>query len=840
MPRAHYLQTAFNAGLLDPRLAARTDIQQFYQGMSQADNVVAVPMGGVKRRPGLALLEKMATRLTPRATEAQIDTITAPNGGETDNALDLDPATFLTTTTDIGTTNPYVVLHIDFGAPLSGNGVKFADVNSIRLTSGSSAEFRIQYSTDDSVWLNFGDSFQLVDTGSRNYRRRGDSNARYWRLVRVGSSDLGSAKVELAMFKLFSEVGTYLTDKSELPRLVPFEFSLDQSYLLVCSTGNVAIYRDDNLRADVDGLIDESDDYAQLADTMIVCRETRRPQQLVRRTLPADTSNDRVWEFKPVEFTNIPEFDFNDERSPVPVSEVQTLTFQHKDGSSASPWEEGDRFSLDLGGAETVGITFAGVSNAAQRNTTAENIRRELQKLPTVKSDTGISVAWTSGSLFTVTFADGSADSYDLIGAFPLTGSDDNKIAVARTATGSSRREPAWSDARGWPRAVTFANGRLWMGGTTELPTSFWASTAFDLFDFEVGQGLPDEALFNTILSESLNSIVHIFAGRDLSLFTQGSESRFPREVLTPENAIPSIQTRYGVARVKPVSIDGTTLFIQRTRKVLREFVFDLNQDAYLAPPLSALAPFVLNDVRGMAVWQGSGDDETNLVLLVNNDGSMAVLSTLKQQDVNAWTRWTTDGQFKSVAVVNQDIYALVSRGAAQYVERFDPGFYTDNAVQQSLGSPSDTITGLDHLNGVECRVRADGNVLTNVTPSGGSATLEIEATDVEVGRNFDVLIKTMPLNSDFGNGDNFLRKKRLVKARLSVFETLGVRINGKRLPDRQMDVSNLDEAPIPFTGAVEIETTSGWDFTPLVIPIEVLDPVPFELLGMDLQVETS
>ena len=54
MPRLRTLQTTFNSGVLDPRLAARTDVKQYYQGANTGTNVLALPQGGFKRRPGMA------------------------------------------------------------------------------------------------------------------------------------------------------------------------------------------------------------------------------------------------------------------------------------------------------------------------------------------------------------------------------------------------------------------------------------------------------------------------------------------------------------------------------------------------------------------------------------------------------------------------------------------------------------------------------------------------------------------------------------------------------------------------------------------------------------------
>jgi hypothetical protein len=61
MPRAITLQTNFNSGELDPRLGARTDVKQYYQGAATAKNVLSMPQGGMKRRPGMGYKATLAS-----------------------------------------------------------------------------------------------------------------------------------------------------------------------------------------------------------------------------------------------------------------------------------------------------------------------------------------------------------------------------------------------------------------------------------------------------------------------------------------------------------------------------------------------------------------------------------------------------------------------------------------------------------------------------------------------------------------------------------------------------------------------------------------------------------
>ena len=56
MPMSKFFQSAFMSGELSPLIKGRVDIDQYYKGMQTAENVVIVPQGGLKRRPGTQLL----------------------------------------------------------------------------------------------------------------------------------------------------------------------------------------------------------------------------------------------------------------------------------------------------------------------------------------------------------------------------------------------------------------------------------------------------------------------------------------------------------------------------------------------------------------------------------------------------------------------------------------------------------------------------------------------------------------------------------------------------------------------------------------------------------------
>lgn len=832
MPRIHQIQTAFNAGVMDPRTSARHDLRQYYQGLSKGTNVLTRPMGGIRRRPGLRYIDTLPRRLVGIHGDA---TATAPRGGTAGNAKDDSRATPLTTATSVGVLDPYVVVHYDLGAALT---VYFADALDLTCSGGNTDEFRIQYSTDDAAWTDLGEPFERVDQEKRDFRRAGPVTARYWRVAKVGGSDLGAVTVSLAEFNLYQE------GVESAGQLFAFEFSVDQRYAIAATDYNLAIIQDDAIVANVPAPWSSEElaqiDAAQSADTMILVHPDHAPQRLVRGAVST------LWRLEPVPFSQIPQIDFNDADSPAPTAEIQTVDF-----TGTPAWKQGDTFVLEVKGAVTRTITYAGSTTADEQATTAENIRRELQKLP-VFPFSGIEVAYTGpDGLYTVTFGGASAGPINLIGGIPQSGATTNAIEVARTQAGVSRQEDAWSTLRGWPRSVTFFDGRLYFGGSRSLPQTIFGSTITDVFSFEVGEGFDDEAIIQTVNSDKLNTIQRIFAGRELQLFTTGGEARYLEDVLTPENAFPKFQTRYGSAAIKPVSIDGATLFVQRTGKVIREFVFTMEEEAYLAPPVTALAPFLINRVVGMSGWQGSGDDDANYVFVVNGDGTAAVFNTLRSQEIAAWTKWTTAGLFKATTVVVEDVYFLVRReiqGVGRlFVERVDESLFTDAAVSGSgtaIAIGPDIIPPVQervgHLEGEIVKALGDGLVFDDETVSGGEITFDENVTSGEIGLGFAIECATMPLNGEYGNGQTFLRKKRLVKARLYVHETGSITFNGKRYYDRQYDEDSFDEAPRNVTGMIEINTTTNWTEGPLVLEFGQEAPGPFELLGMDLQVEVE
>jgi len=396
-----------------------------------------------------------------------------------------------------------------------------------------------------------------------------------------------------------------------------------------------------------------------------------------------------------------------------------------------------------------------------------------------------------------------------------------------------------WSVAQGWPKSATFYQGRLWFGGSKTRPQTLWGSKTNDFYNFDDGTSLDDEGIDLTLDTDQVNAITSVYAGRHLQIFTTGGEFTIKDVPITPAKVAVRRETLFGSSAVPPKTIDGSVIFIDRTGKSVREFLFSYNEDSYTSGTVSLLASHLLNSPVDMDVSKGTATDDANYVYFVNGDGTVAVYNTLRAQEVSGWTKWTTTGEIESVAVVVDEVYFVVKRtingSTVRYLEQLDPDSYTDANKTVTLGSAGTAVTGLAHLNGEASRVRADGEVRANATPASGAITLAETATIIEVGLDYTTTIKTMPINMDFDDGPTLTRKKRIVKVIPDVYQSLGVSINGDRFIDRNFGLS-LDSAPTAYTGLKEMYLLGWTDLAQ--VTITQTDPTPMTVLGLAIEVE--
>lgn len=400
-----------------------------------------------------------------------------------------------------------------------------------------------------------------------------------------------------------------------------------------------------------------------------------------------------------------------------------------------------------------------------------------------------------------------------------------------------SGAESVISASRGWPKVCTFYEARLWFAGLKSRPQTILGSKTNDFYNLDLGTGLADEGIYDTLDTDQINPIVNIFPGRQLQVFTEGGEFSNGARPITPEDSAWTRHTNYGSKEgVRPELLDGATLYIDRTGRNLREFVYSFSEDSYTSQSASTLAYEIITAPTDATVVRGTAEDISNFVLLVNADGTLAVFNTLRIEEVAGWTRWGTDGLFKSAEAVYDDLYFIVSRDNGYFLEKLSSNAYSDSFIEVSAGGP--TITGLGHLEGQEVQIIADGSVMLPQTVSGGEVTTERTFTSAQVGLGYNSIIELLPVAPNLGGGSSINRHKRILKTTLRIKDTLGMKVNDKTVSFRKFGAGVLDVTPQPFSGIKEIRHLGFGRLENITITSDTA--TPFRLLSIESEVQTK
>ena len=800
-------------------------------------------------------------------TSFQTFAVTMPEGGTAANINDFNPATVGLTTTNIGVNgtgaNPdYVVAFYNIAGTVDLG--KIVDVKNIQLSGTGSGVFKIQASVDNVSWGTFLSMTVTQEAQSFRIRLSDSFDYKYFRIIRTGDTgDLGTLKIQLSEFNILYPTATASDVKT-------FDFSVETNRHYLCvltggadttpSYGNMAIYRVTDQTSSFTPVANlpmpfKSSEVADVRDVqtenvMLMFHENHAPQRIINTTTTTFTVDD-------IPFLNVPQYDYDDALSPVPISYVTTLTLTH--------FEVGDRFQIDVEGVLSKNITLTGSASS-----TAANIQRNLQEMP-IFGDTGVAV--TGGpSAFTITVSGESTKSFELWSGFATSdsGGTANEVAFALVTQGSPRKEDVWSATRGYPKTAAFYSGRLWLGGTKSKLQSLFASRSGSFFDFYTEEGDADEGIFITVSSRNLTEIIDINPDRGLQVFTAGAE--FLVTGTTPADVGVQAQTQHGAFDLEVKSVDGATLFIDQNGKVLRSYLYNFNEDAYNSTDISILSSQLIDSPKDLAVLTGTKSEDANWVFIINQDGTAGILNTLRSQDINGFTKWIngyTNSDYPlelvSVSVVNNDLFIVNRRttdSATTYtIERWSFDYLLDSSVRllsiiSLVGNK--LYLGTSYYNGETVnvvlqgftrpnRVAIDGYIL--LTDTEKNILLDNDpvtgAIDVEVGYNFVPKIVPMPLNTNSQAiaGQNQMREKKINRMNLRVYESGNINIDGNPVPIREFgDAADSPlGTPLPTqTGIIQNNNGgNGWGIE--VVPvITVPDPSPFHLQAIEYEVESS
>ena len=418
----------------------------------------------------------------------------------------------------------------------------------------------------------------------------------------------------------------------------------------------------------------------------------------------------------------------------------------------------------------------------------------------------------------------------------------------------------AWSDTTGWPRVGEYHKDRLWFGNNTSYPNRLWISKSTSYKSFSPSNRTDDTVtatigLAYEINDTRVNGINWLVSdAKGMAVMTDsGPFMANSGDQNEPISAINFTIKREGTigcsGTVKPWKISPAIVYASGSGLKVREFIFSFTEDQYRVPDLTARAEHIT--VGG--VTESAYQEEPDSILwLIRDDGVLISVTYDRTEEVVGWHKHTIGGtavSVESIACIRDDdqdqLWMIVRRtingATARYIEILQPNFALDDVIADAFfvdsgltysGASTTTIGGLTHLIGETVAVLGDGLVQSNKVVNGsGQVTGLTAVTKAQIGLPFVSQCETMSLVSS-GRVDSRGKKARPYKAEVLLHNTAngylsadqGTNIDPIRYPD--------GEGNALYTGTQELVISANPRQRPTV-RFRQAEPLPMTVLAI-------
>jgi len=393
------------------------------------------------------------------------------------------------------------------------------------------------------------------------------------------------------------------------------------------------------------------------------------------------------------------------------------------------------------------------------------------------------------------------------------------RIVETKISTTDAPAAGAWtlesfvfSGDYGYPKAVTFFEGRLVFGGLTNLPSTIWASKSGEQKNFKLGT--TDNDGFSFDLSSGRNEqLVSLVSDKTLLAFTYDSVISLNGgngEPLTPTNVQKRVQSSRGCNNLAPIFADNSLVFVQRNDKKIVNIKYDASSYGYFDTEITIICNHLL-DNNTVIVDMAFSQEPYSVIYFVLSDGSMITCTYYQQEQIIAFARHETNGEYKNVCVIPHDgkdeVWAVAMRYSDPYIELLDFEYVMDFQIDfDYTGTPTSAIA--DARNAYKTLdVIADGINLGQLTASaGGLITLPNSYEYISTGHAFYPEITLLPVQ--FANPNAILGyNQNINRIALQFLETQSAIVNDSPVEFLEFGTTVLDE-PLPmFTGVKVIDS---------------------------------
>lgn len=522
-----------------------------------------------------------------------------------------------------------------------------------------------------------------------------------------------------------------------------FKFSDVQSYSFLMKDKAIDVYtaNDNVYRATIISPFLASEvpsvKWTQSFDTLIMCHENHPPQKIVRG------GSHSSWTISEFLFEDPPVDRFNVTAALKPSGTTGNITLTLS-GTGSNYWQDGHVGRIirtNEGAVEITSITSPTVANG----TTTENLVNANEDL-----------SW---------------------------------------------REEVGSSVHGYFRVPVFHANRLVLCGSRDLPQSIWVSKTADIDNFNA-EDLKDDSGFVATLSsgraEPILDAVVKGSGTDanLQIYTSSSEWVLQGEPLTPSTANAKVQTRIGtLPRPRPIEIESQVIFASSDSKSIYDFTYDFASNSFKNSNLTLLSPSVVQSPKDLAYIRNYSNTQSDLLWLLNENGTISVLTINKSREVLGWTRFETYGEVVCIFCAGNKMKLVTNRDSVQYFEEWvEEDILLDCYEKLTSAIPTKNWTGVTYLKNKEIIALVDGFPETIIINNDGEFETKFEALEVIVGYNYESEYESMPLITTINGQDTRGKRNRKIEAKINCQNTKDLWVDNKQVVLRTFGDFLLDQ----------------------------------------------
>jgi hypothetical protein len=582
-------------------------------------------------------------------------------------------------------------------------------------------------------------------------------NGGEWSPLAQGRVDLAKYKSGLALCKnyvplvqgpLTRRPGTRFVaevkDSTKPVRLVKFEFSVLQSYVLEFGQGYIRFYTDDGQLLNAGVPYEVSTSYAvsdatelwelsftQSADVLYIAHPKYPPAKLQRFGATNWVLQDIVFQDGPYLPFNTTSTTFTPAGTSGTVAVIASATTGINGGTGFRSSDVGRMLRIKAGGVwlwgtiasvvDTKNITWAiAPPNGSQVPTAAEGIANV-----------------SAGSVFGVTITNGGGG----YGATPpsvffsggggsgaiayavLTNGVVTDIVMSVTGTGYTSapdvvinfptpivpssttfwRLGVWTSNSNYPGCVVFNQDRLIWAGPSSNPSRIDGSNVSDYENMAPtqldGTVIDSNAIGFSLNASTMNKIQWMMSDEwGLLCGTAGGEwvvsPSTLQQAITPTNINAKQSTSYGVAATAAIRVGKSTLFVQRTGRKLREMTYQYVINTFQAPDISLVSEHLtVTGLKQLCFTLAPYQQ----IWMCRNDGTLVGIAYDKDQDCVGWHQHQIGGSgiVESVAampatdVTRDELWMVVNRtingSTKRYVEVMTKFWEDGDTVQHAV-----------------------------------------------------------------------------------------------------------------------------------------------------------